>query len=133
MKVGDTYPVTLAGHEVARARVTSMEEGIATLRFDGVEVKMSYVTQLAPEAPAPVEEPTTQTIVTGVDRRDNDGNIVLSTGEPSRESAPVGDSVAAQSTPAPTDVSTTTETPAQEVPEAARETVEKPSTPEAGE
>lgn len=93
MKVGDKFPVTLAGHAVVEATVTLMEDGIATLEFPGQRVKMSYVTQLAPDAPAqdaPVE-PSKQTIVTGVDRRDTDGNVILSTGEPNRESAPVGD------------------------------------------
>lgn len=98
MKVGDKFDVSIGGVPVTQATVETMEDGIATLMFVGQRVKMSYVTQLAPEATAPVEtpsEPSTQTIVTGVDRRDADGNIILSTGEPNRESAPVGDEVSA--------------------------------------
>lgn len=111
MKIGDTYDVTIAGSKVTEARVTYMEDGIAELVFEGKRVKMSYTTNLAPEATAPVDapiqEPSTQTIVTGVDRRDADGNVVLSTGEANRsESAPVGE----QTNPTTVDVAQAAQT-----------------------
>lgn len=145
MKIGDTYDVTIAGSKVTEARVTYMEDGIAELMFEGKRVKMSYTTNLAPEATAPVDapvqEPSTQTIVTGVDRRDADGNVVLSTGEANRsESAPVGE----QASPTTVDVAQAAQTvtpvvesgPAtlQTPPEpqnGAVEPVEKPAAPEA--
>lgn len=72
MKIGDTYDVTLGGVKVTEARVTYMEDGIAELIFEGQRVKMTYVTQLAPELTAPVDqpkvEPSKQVIIDGVDR-----------------------------------------------------------------
>lgn len=96
MKVGDTVPVTLAGDVVAQAKITAMEEGIATLEFPGTRVQMSYVTQLTPEAPAAPAEPSKQTIITGVDRVDGEGNIIDSSNAvavPPVESAPVVENV----------------------------------------
>lgn len=91
MKVGDLIPVNIAGDVVAQAKITNMEDGVATLEFPATRVQMSYVTQLTTEAPAPVE-PAKQTIITGVDRVDADGNIV-DTGNVAQvvpgESAPV--------------------------------------------
>ena len=85
MKIGDTYDVSLGGVKVTEARVTWMEDGIAELMFEGQRVKMSYTTQLAPEATTPVDqpvvEPSKQVIIDGVERR---------------ESAPVGGEVSAE-------------------------------------
>lgn len=91
MKVGDTEPVYLAGQVVTQAEVTSMEEGIATLRFEGQIVKMTYVTQLAPEAPAPTTEPAKQVIIDEV-VRETPTSPVVATDQPSQvgESAAVG-------------------------------------------
>lgn len=88
MKIGDTYDVSLGGVKVTEARVTYMEDGIAELVFEGQRVKMTYVTQLAPEATAPVDqpkvEPSKQVIIDGVDRA------------PAGESAPVGGAINAE-------------------------------------
>lgn len=85
MKVGDTFDVSIGGVRVTDARVTWMEDGVAELIFEGQRVKMSYTTNLAPEATAPVDqpkvEPSKQVIIDGVDRAPS-------------ESAPVGDSAA---------------------------------------
>lgn len=114
MKVGDKFPVQLAGHTVVEATVTLMEEGIATLEFPGQRVKMSYVTQLAPDLAAPVETPSKQVIIDGVDRV---------------ESAPVG-----ATEPVTVDdaqqVTEQVQTVAPEAPESPVEAVEKPAAPE---
>lgn len=67
MKIGDTFPVSIQGIQVAAANVTHVDHDRVTLRFEGAEVVIGTRTQLADEQP---EKDTTgtETIITGVDR-----------------------------------------------------------------
>lgn len=67
MKVGDSVAVTIAGQVVANATVKEMADGTATLIVPATRVVMAVRTELAYEAPV-VQEQTTETIITGVDR-----------------------------------------------------------------
>lgn len=93
MKTGDTIPVTIAGDVVAQAKVTQIDKdaNTVTLIVPATKVVMGLRVEID-TAPAPVEEPTKQTIITGVDRVDAQGNVIegASTGEP----APAGESAA---------------------------------------
>ena len=110
MKKGDKVPVHIAGDVVAQAVVESvdLEARQATLVFPATRVVMGLRVEVD-TAPQVVEDADSkQTIITGVDRVDNDGNIIegASTGEPAPqvESAPVGGNTQ-------NDVSGATETP----------------------
>lgn len=74
MKVGDNVPVTIAGQAVAMATVKEMGEGQAVLIVPATRVVMAVRTELAYEAPV-VQEQTTETIVTGVDRAEGAGEV----------------------------------------------------------
>jgi hypothetical protein len=127
MKVGDLVPVTINGDVAAQAKITDMEDGIATLIIPGTKVQMRYVTQLTAE-PAPVAEPSTQTIITGVDRVDGDGNIIDSqNAQPvsAGESAPVG-SASTDAVENAGTVETSTETPTGEATQTQLVEPEKP-------
>ena len=84
MKVNDLVPVNVGAGVVAQAKITEVdaENSTVTLIIPATKVVMAYSTQLAPEATAPKTEPTTETIITGVDRV-------------SGEAAPVENSVSA--------------------------------------
>lgn len=96
MKVGDTFPVTVAGHVVAQARVAELTREKATLVVPGTVVVMAVNTSLAGKAPS---DSTTETIVTGVDRQTGDNTTVVESGAPLE----TGDTA-----PETTDTSTTT-------------------------
>ena len=93
MKKGDTVPVNIAGDVVAQAVVADIdkEANTVTLIVPATKVVMGLRVEID-TAPAPVGEPSTQTIITGVDRYDSDGNVIegASTGQP----APAGESAA---------------------------------------
>lgn len=139
MKVGETVPVQIGTGVVAQAKIVLMEDGIATLEFPATRVQMSYVTQLAPEAVAPVEEAGTQTIITGIDRVDNEGNIIDSTSAvpvQAVESAPVvgnaenatnAETGAGSASATPTGTATQTEVVAPVVPAETPVVTETPS------
>ena len=99
MKVGDTFPVTVAGHVVAQARVAELTREKATLVVPGTVVVMAVNTSLAGKAPS---ESTTETIVTGVDRQetstDGSNTTVVESGAPLETTAPVETSDTTQST-----------------------------------
>lgn len=65
MKVGDKFPVTLAGHTVTQAVVREVGDGQAVLVIPGVAVTMAVRTEL--DAP-PVREPESEVIIDGVER-----------------------------------------------------------------
>lgn len=69
MKVGDKVPVTIAGQAVTQAEVREMGDGQAVLIVPATRVVMAVRTELAYEAPAPVE-PEKETIITGVEQRE---------------------------------------------------------------
>ena len=100
MKVGDTFPVTVAGHIVAQARVAELTREKATLVVPGTVVVMAVNTSLAGKAPS---DSTTETIVTGVDRQTGDNTTVVESGAPLGDTSPQGDTA-----PETTDTSTTT-------------------------
>ena len=85
MKVGDTFPVTVAGHIVAQARVAELTREKATLVVPGTVVVMAVNTSLAGKAPS---DSTTETIVTGVDRQTGDNTTVVESGAPLEATAP---------------------------------------------
>lgn len=87
MKVGDTFPVTVAGHVVAQARVAELTREKATLVVPGTVVVMAVNTSLAGKAPS---DSTTETIVTGVDRQTGDNTTVVESGAPLGDTAPQG-------------------------------------------
>lgn len=70
MKIGDLVPVNIGAGVVAQAKITEVdtENSTVTLIIPATKAVMAYSTQLAPEATAPKPEPTTETIITGVDR-----------------------------------------------------------------
>lgn len=93
MKKGDTVPVNIAGDVVAQAVVESVDLNTrqVTMVVPATRVVMGLRVEVD-TAPAPVEEPAKQTLITGVDRVDADGNVISSTtSEPvaAGESAPV--------------------------------------------
>lgn len=91
MKIGDKVPVNIAGDVAGHAEVTAvdMETRQVTLVIPATRVIMALKVELD-SAPAPVEESNVQTIITGVDRYDSEGNLIPggSTSAPG-ESAPV--------------------------------------------
>lgn len=96
MKKGDQIPVNIAGDVVAQATIerVDLEANTVTMVFPATRVVMALRTEIDTTPAEPVEtEPATQTIITGVDRVDAQGNIIegKSTGEPAPvvESAPV--------------------------------------------
>lgn len=101
MKIGDKVPVNIAGDVAGQAEVTAvdMETRQVTLVIPATRVIMALKVELD-SAPAPVEEPTTQTIITGVDRYDAEGNLIPggSTSAPG-ESATVVESAPNTETP----------------------------------
>lgn len=103
MKVGDTFPVTVAGHVVAQARVAELTREKATLVVPGTVVVMAVNTSLAGKAPS---ESTTETIVTGVDRQDN--TTVVESGAPLETTAPGNATTDVADTTQSTTVETTT-------------------------
>jgi hypothetical protein len=96
LKKGDKVPVTIAGDVATQAVVESvdMDSRRATLVIPATRVVMALRVEID-SAPQVAAEPESnkQTIITGVDRVDNEGNIIegASTGEPvASESATVG-------------------------------------------
>lgn len=91
MNVNDLIPVNIAGDVVAQAKVTEIdkEKNTVTMIVPATKVVMGLRVELD-TAPPVAEEPTTQTIITGVDRYDGEGNLIpgASTSAPG-ESAPV--------------------------------------------
>ena len=75
MKQGDKIPVTIAGQVVAQATVKELGDGTATLVVPGTLVVMAVRTEIAPETHE-VAESSSETIITGVDRVNNDGELV---------------------------------------------------------
>lgn len=65
MKRGDKVPVHIGGHQVAMAEVKELEDGTATLVVPATLVVMGVRTELTD---LPTTEPSTETIITGVDR-----------------------------------------------------------------
>lgn len=65
MKRGETVPVTIAGQVVAQAKVVELDEATVTLIVPATQVVMAVRTELDT---APVEEPSKQVIIDGVDR-----------------------------------------------------------------
>ena len=94
MKTGDTVPVTIAGDTVAQAKVTEIDKdnNTVTLIVPATRVVMGLRVEID-SAPAPVEEPAKQTIITGVDRVDGEGNVIESASTDT-VAAPVGESAA---------------------------------------
>lgn len=95
MKKGDKVPVTIAGDVAAQAVVESvdMDTRQATLVIPATRVIMALRVEIDSAPQVAETEPAKQTIITGVDRVDSEGNIIegASTGEPvASESAPVG-------------------------------------------
>lgn len=95
MKKGDKVPVHIAGDVVAQAVVESvdLEARQATLVFPATRVVMGLRVEVDTAPQAVEDTDSKQTIITGVDRVDSEGNIIegASTGEPvASESAPVG-------------------------------------------
>ena len=109
MKVGDTFPVTVAGHVVAQARVAELTREKATLVVPGTVVVMAVNTSLAGKAPS---ESTTETIVTGVDRQetstDGSNTTVVESGAPLETTAPDNATTDVADTTQSTTVETTT-------------------------
>jgi hypothetical protein len=126
LKKGDKVPVLIAGDVATQAVVESvdMETRRATLVIPATRVVMALRVEID-TAPQVVEETDSkQTVITGVDRVDSEGNIIegASTGEPvaASESAPVGenpqnDNSGAVETPQPD--STQTQVSASQQPE----------------
>ena len=125
MKKGDKVPVHIAGDVVAQAVVESvdLEARQATLVFPATRVVMGLRVEVDTAPQAVEDTDSKQTIITGVDRVDSEGNIIegASTGEPvASESAPVGgntqnDESGAVETPQPD--STQTQVSASQQPE----------------
>lgn len=92
MKVGDKVPVNIAGDVAGQAVVTAvdMETRQVTLVIPATRVIMALKVELD-SAPAPVEEPSKQVIITGVDRVDSEGNVIegASTDSPGESAAVV--------------------------------------------
>lgn len=61
MKVGDKFPVTIAGHEVTVAVVRAVENGQVELQFEGKRVVMATRTEI--EATAPKQTGTEHAIL----------------------------------------------------------------------
>lgn len=114
--------MNIAGDVVAQAVVESVDLNSrqVTLVVPATRVVMGLRVEVD-TAPAPAEEPSKQTLITGVDRVDADGNVISSTSSepvPAGESAPVvepaqNDTGAVQSnnsaTPTPTGEATQTQ------------------------
>lgn len=85
MKKGDKVPVSIAGDVVAQATVESIDStaNTVTMVFPATRVVMGLRVEID-TAPVATEEPQTQTIITGVDRVNSDGEIIegKSTGDP---------------------------------------------------
>ena len=100
MKVGDKYDVTIAGQVVAQAEVRELADGTATLIVPGTKVVMATRTDIAPE-PVNISTEGASTIIEGVDRVNDAGEVVSST-ETQTQSAPVPAPVEnTQQTPVP--------------------------------
>lgn len=100
MKKGDKVPVNIAGDVVAQATVekVDVEANTVTMVFPATRVVMGLRTEID-TTPEVVEtpEPAKQTIITGVDRVDAEGNIITPAGEvlsPPAEPEPAGESAA---------------------------------------
>ena len=83
MKIGDIFPVTIAGQTVANAKVVELDKDSATLIVPATKVVMAIRTEFA--SPEPVE-PNKEVIITGVDRVDSDGNVIESSPDSEIES-----------------------------------------------
>lgn len=126
MKVGDTFPVTVAGHVVAQARVAELTREKATLVVPGTVVVMAVNTSLAGKAPS---DSTTETIVTGVDRQTTEDNTtVVESGAPLGDTSPQGDTAPVET--ADTTTTTTVETAPVEA-QATETTAAEPAVTEA--
>lgn len=136
MKKGDKVPVTIAGDVAAQAVVESvdMDTRQATLVIPATRVIMALRVEIDSAPQVAETEPAKQTIITGVDRVDSEGNVIegASTGEPvASESAPVGGNAenaenANSATETPTGTATQTEVVAPVPPVETVQIVEKP-------
>lgn len=68
MKVGDKFPVSIAGHKVADAEVREVGEGTVTLVVPGTLVTMSTRTEIAPETPEEKVETGSDHQILGVEQ-----------------------------------------------------------------
>lgn len=77
MKKGDKIPVNIAGDVVAQATIESVDETARTVTMvvPATRVVMALRVELDTTPPA-VEDKEVQTIITGVDRVDADGNVI---------------------------------------------------------
>lgn len=78
MKVGDKFPVTIAGQVVTHASVSEIGEGEVTLVFVGQKVRMATKTQLS-EEPVKTEAPATETIIDAVERPSESAPVAVET------------------------------------------------------
>lgn len=68
MKVGDNFPVTIAGQVVCQAVVKEMQDGTVTLLVPATLVVMGTRVELTDEGPAGSDS---EVIITGADRPEN--------------------------------------------------------------
>lgn len=87
MKVGDKFPVSIAGHKIADAEVREVGEGTVTLIVPGTLVTMSTRTEIAPEAPEEKVETGSDHQILGVER---DG-VAVEEAPVVEQPAPVGE------------------------------------------
>lgn len=74
MKVGDKYPVEIAGQKVTEATVKELADGTVTLEFIGQRVVMATRTELS-TPPVNVDGSGTQTIIEGVERQNQEAPV----------------------------------------------------------
>jgi len=111
MKTGDTFPVTIAGQEVTQAKVVELDDGTATLVFEGKRVVMATRTDLTDDKPQR-DDTQPETVITGVDRAQasgTEGNPTDAPVTPNPPNAPVEEKPAASDGPAPTPENTDTD------------------------
>lgn len=130
MKIGDTVPVTIAGHVVAQAQIKELADGTATLIVPATRVLMGVSTSLTD---IPSNAPTHEVMVDSVEQKPSatvdgiDGNTAnpvpnfeqntFATSEyrnPAEEAAlnaipPVTENKAPESIPAPSAINTAPE------------------------
>ena len=100
MKVGEKYPVEIAGQIVAYAQIKELGEGTATLIVPATQVVMATRTELTYETPA---EPSKQVIIDAPVASGNDEEPQEPPAPPSapvaEPDAPAGDESPAQPAP----------------------------------
>lgn len=116
MKVGDTVPVQIGGHIVAQARIKEMTNEQATLIVPATMVVMGIRTSLEDVPEVPQDTSGTETVITGVDRTNNDEPVAVpsATVDENVTSSHSTNESTTQEVSAPEQVETSAETPSVE-------------------